>query len=492
MRRELFRAREIVYMQDDRPVLDGLNLNVFQGESLGIFSVSKSIRNALVQVLVNRIAPASGILFLNGVPHTRITRETESLSVIRILPRSSLVSARTVWENILVIRRRRHFSFLMNPAVMRKQAQSLLDEYGLQIDAGCLAGGLTPAQHYMVEILKAYVMGAQIILIDEFPFNFTADEYRKIRQLMKLIQDNGISFLVISSHMEAIKATTDRIAFLSRGKVLRIFCNIPEQLDRINRMVSVLLPSTPVEKNPVEAVKKERVCQVSFDTYTGQPLEVELYRGEITIVIDLTRTSLKALSGDGDVANGSVSVNFNRTAGDNRNGHVRPHVLAMSFGGHDQLAAGLAPADNLCMGVYRRFSTLGVIKPRRIRSVKQEFSEWYENERVMEQPDSRELSRRAKAAIVVYRMMLRRPDVLIGRIVSTNRDVYTYQIVRKGLLDLSAGGAAVCLLLSGTELLEDFADRYIMITENGIHYNVPYERTADMDGGVSWSAEKEI
>ena len=64
MRRELFRARGIVYMLDGRPVLDGLNLNVFQGESLGIFSVSKSVRNALVQVLVNRVSPVSGILFL--------------------------------------------------------------------------------------------------------------------------------------------------------------------------------------------------------------------------------------------------------------------------------------------------------------------------------------------------------------------------------------------------------------------------------------------
>ena len=266
-------------MLDGRPVLDGLNLNVFQGESLGIFSVSKSVRNALVQVLVNRVSPVSGILFLKGVPLTRSTEETESMSVIRILPRSSLVQARTVWENILVIRRRRHFSFLMNPLIMRKQAQSLLDEYGLQIDAGCLAGGLTPAQHYMVEILKAYVMGAQIILIDEFPFNFTADEYRKIRQLMKQIQNNGISFLVISSHMEAIKATTERIAFLTRGKVLRIFCNIPEQQEGINRMVSVLLPSTPVEKSPAETMEKEMSCRVSFDTYTAVSY-THLWRGK--------------------------------------------------------------------------------------------------------------------------------------------------------------------------------------------------------------------
>lgn len=486
-------------MLDGRPVLDGLNLNVFQGESLGIFSVSKSVRNALVQVLVNRVSPVSGILFLKGVPLTRSTEETESMSVIRILPRSSLVQARTVWENILVIRRRRHFSFLMNPLIMRKQAQSLLDEYGLQIDAGCLAGGLTPAQHYMVEILKAYVMGAQIILIDEFPFNFTAYEYRKIRQLMKQIQNNGISFMVISSHMEAIKATTERIAFLTRGKVLRIFCNIPEQQEGINRMVSVLLPSTPVEKSPAETMEKEMSCRVSFDTYTGKRLEVDLYRGDVTVVIDLSRTSLKALSGDGEVANCSVFMNFDRNVCDSGSaGDVirtrphpqiparrHPHVLAMSFGDHDQMAAGLAPVDNLCMGVYRRFSTLGVVKPRRMRSVKQEFSEWYENEWIMEQPDSTELSRRAKAAIAMYRMLLQRPDVLIGRIVSTNRDVYTYQIVRKGLRDLAAGGTSVCLLLSGTELLQDFADRYIIITENGVHYNVPYEQTVNMDGGVS-------
>ena len=44
----------------------------------------------------------------------------------------------------------------------------------------------------------------------------------------------------------------------------------------------------------------------------------------------------------------------------------------------------------------------------------------------------------------MYRMLLQRPDVLIGRIVSTNRDVYTYQIVRKGLRDLAAGGTSVC------------------------------------------------
>lgn len=463
MKQEVFRARG---------VLQGLNINLFAGESLGVYGMSNSGKTALLDLVEGRVRPHTGVLFLEGAIAPVGSREGFAA---RISSQSALVDGCPVWENLLVIRGHRRKKLALRPALLRRQVTALLADAGLKLDVDALVGDLSDAQRYMVEIIKAWLMDVRVILVDDFSSDFTAEETARLRFLMHKIKEEGVSFLITSCRLEALRTCTDRIAFLQAGRVVKTIANTPENQRAIDSVMAVLFPDSDIEKQPTPTVGRQ-LCNAHFKMEGDASLALQMHSGEIIAVVDSTGERLAVLQNR--LKNQKEVLSLDHPPAPSgphnaANGHKRGSMFT-DFSLDDLVVEELSPVDNLCLGLFDRLSTTGVIRHRRMRNVAREFGTWLGSDALLERADCTGISQQDKAAIMMYRLLLHNPAVLVGWIPSLSMDLLVYRVVKRGLLELAQNGTAVCLLLDDVELLDDFADRYVLVTKKDVQENVSY------------------
>jgi hypothetical protein len=81
---------------------------------------------------------------------------------------------------------------------------------------------LTDIESYIVEIVKAYILGVRLILIDDFTEDYPIDAYAAIGQVVERLKTRGISFIVSGSQWSNLSVFCDRIAILDRKQICKV------------------------------------------------------------------------------------------------------------------------------------------------------------------------------------------------------------------------------------------------------------------------------
>ena len=470
MTREAFRASNLVLENGKIMRLNGLNLSLLSGETLGVYGLSNSGKTALLNVILGE-EQAEGRIFYGGVPRSAGGRAGD---IWLITKESSLLEGLTVWENLVVIRRHVTAHAILRPGLLSRMTAGLLEEYGCPFRAKDLVAELSPANRFITELLKAWMSGAKIILIDDFLSDFTTEEYADINRVISRFKEDGVAFLAASCRMEPLLALADRVAFLSGGRILRVMENSEKDRPEIRRLMDMMAPGSPVEKRR-RAAREGPSFRIGLQTVDRLYPHLEIRSGEICAVIDPARTEVQWLMDTQKREKELVSVSLE---GVPVTGRLRKRVLTQEIGVSEQILKSLSPMDNILMGSYDRFSRLGFILPHRLRAARQEFSDRYPDAAFLAEENCAALTEQDRAAIAMYRVFLKRPAAYIAVIKNLEIDRVTFNLIMKSIVALAEEGTAVCIVLASTEYMQDFADRYVLVTKNGVEYNVPFERIA--------------
>lgn len=95
-----------------------------------------------------------------------------SASTALVQKNSSLIPSLTVMENIFVIRRHKYGTYLVHRKLILHETLNWMRELGLSISPQEKVCNLTKTEQYLVEILKAYILGAKLIILDDIPLSF--------------------------------------------------------------------------------------------------------------------------------------------------------------------------------------------------------------------------------------------------------------------------------------------------------------------------------
>ncbi|GIJ37880.1 ABC transporter ATP-binding protein [Micromonospora andamanensis] len=207
--------------------VDGVNLQLRRGETLGIVGESGCGKSTLARMLVGLETPTSGDLFVQGKNMSKVGAEERrrgrrNIQLVMQDPYTSLNPRMTVGDII-------GEPFEVHPDVVpkgkrRAKVQELLDLVGLNPDhINRYPHQFSGGQRQRIGIARALALNPEIILCDE-PVSAldVSIQAQVINLLEKLQAELGLSYIFIAHDLSVVRHIADRVAVMYLGKIIEI------------------------------------------------------------------------------------------------------------------------------------------------------------------------------------------------------------------------------------------------------------------------------
>jgi branched-chain amino acid transport system permease protein len=199
--------------------LDGVNLQVRQGEILGLLGPNGSGKSTFINVVSGHYPLSAGrIVFdgrdLTGAPAHRMAHA--GIARTYQIPRP--FAHMTVLQNVAMVA-------MFGCATLRekeaeREAWKWLEFTGLQAKAQALPEDLNLHQRKFLELARALAARPRLVLLDEVLSGLTPGEINEAIELIRRIRDQGSTIVFVEHVMRAVMALTDRIIVLNHGKLI--------------------------------------------------------------------------------------------------------------------------------------------------------------------------------------------------------------------------------------------------------------------------------
>ena len=226
--------------------------------------------------------PTEGLLSVDGQPVAfSAPKDASRLGISMVFQETSLVPQLTVAQN-MVLGRERAFNSVRQ---VRNTARQALQRLNFNVDASQLAGALSAAKRQMVEIARAVLNDARVIIFDEPTAALTPEETEHLFDLMKTLRRRGVAMIFISHALEEALTNADRITVLRNGRLMvtgssiRFRSREPHQAHDRRRPCSAAAAARPQRRAapaaaPVLQVENLRmgamVNNMSFSVFPGE------------------------------------------------------------------------------------------------------------------------------------------------------------------------------------------------------------------------------
>lgn len=198
-------------------VLNGINLEVPQGQCVAIIGPSGSGKSTLLRCINFLEVPSSGVVMIDG---ERLTEETsprirEHLGMV--FQHFNLFNNKTVLENI-VYSPKTVLKLSHNEAV--SNALSLLKKVGLEHKVDAYPHSLSGGQKQRIAIVRALAMNPKILLFDEPTSALDPEMVKEVLYLIQELAHSGITLLLNTHELAFARKVADRIVFLDGGQII--------------------------------------------------------------------------------------------------------------------------------------------------------------------------------------------------------------------------------------------------------------------------------
>ena len=207
--------------------VDGLDLQVDEGQIFGLIGPNGSGKSTTVNVIAGLFPPTSGSIRFQGrelgsMPtHLRVRA-----GIARTFQNIRLFGQLTVWQNLWVaqnagedLARRGFFSrWLGGQRGVRDEIARLLEFSGLAHKQDELAANLAFGEQRRLELARAMAARPTLLLLDEPAAGMNSEEIGQLRSRILKLRENGVTILLVEHVMELVMGVTDRIAVLNFGQ----------------------------------------------------------------------------------------------------------------------------------------------------------------------------------------------------------------------------------------------------------------------------------
>ena len=204
-------------------VLSDVSIDIRRGEIMGLIGENGAGKSTLIKIISGIYQPTSGRLSLDGKAVDIPDYITAKRLGIAIVPQEfNLINTLSVYENIFLGNEIRLRSGLLDKRRMREQATAQLGRLKMPVGVDRLIGNLSVAEKQMVEISKALLLEARILIMDEPTTTLTGREVETLFTLMRELRNQGVTIIFVSHKLNEIKAICDRVTVLRDGELIGI------------------------------------------------------------------------------------------------------------------------------------------------------------------------------------------------------------------------------------------------------------------------------
>ena len=477
---------------------NNVNLRVERGVIHGIVGENGAGKSTLMSILYGFYEADAGEIRINGAPvRIRSSKEAISHGVGMVHQHFMLVQTLSVLENVM-LGAEGGLLLRAGEAALRDKLAALARDYGLVVDPDAQVGELSVGLQQRVEILKALVRGAQILVLDEPTAVLTPAEADQLFDMLRVLKGQGKTVIFITHKLREIMRLTDRVSVMRRGQMVAEFETVktspPELADAmVGRKVILKVDKSPAHPGAVALEARHISVRDERGVLRVDDVSFALRKGEIVGIAGVAGNGqselLEALAGIRPLAGGEILIDGVVPA---RSQHNPKGIRALGVGHvpEDRHRVGLVmpfeAAESAMLGFqYDPAYGRGVLFNRNA-IIADELKKMRDFDIRPQAPllKTANFSGGNQQKIVLAREIERNPQIMLVGQPTRGVDIGAIEFIHKRIVALRDAGKAV--LLVSVELDEIFAlaDRILVICGGRITGERRPETTNAQDCGL--------
>lgn len=472
----LFKARGLTKSYGPNRILSHVDFTLGKGESVALIGENGAGKSTFAKIITGVIKPDTGTLAFDGV-EVVFTAPRDALAAgLAFIPQElAYVPHLTVAENI-VLGQWPGKSGWTSPRRIRARARDVCERYGIHFDLDAQMHQLKLAERQLVEIVKALMREARMIVLDEPTAALNEQESTTLFGILRRLNDRGVGILYISHRMDEVYRFSDRVDVLRNG----------------NRVASV----RPQETSPRELIahmlgqeKEEFVRETVAQSGGGaiqlhgwhssglpalQDVSLEVQTGEIVGLYGVRGSGAdlvaEALGGMAQTVSGEITI-----GGITRQPFASPYdagkagvAFVPAERKRNGLVLGLPIRRNITLSLLRSLSRFGFVDAAAEKAISDDLIRRFDVRfRGEDQPVGR-LSGGNQQKVLLASRIAAKPRYLVLHEPTRGVDVGARVEIHRLLAGIADEGCATLIVTSDVEEAVTVPDRLIVIKDGRI------------------------
>ncbi|ALS25599.1 L-arabinose transporter ATP-binding protein [Paenibacillus sp. 32O-W] len=470
MKTEILRFERVTTKKDDVTLLNNFSLHLFQGEITGLVCLNTFGRDSLLALIRQNLPIHYGRIYFNGELVNHYQHSTLTLNKVAVIDRKCiLIEHLTVVDNIFVLRRGLR-KFFINKRLLKKQLHRFTKEIGVRIAGDRLVADLTPYEKCLVELLRAIISGAKLIVVKDISNAISAAELSQLHELLRWFCGRGLSFLYICNHHEEAFKICDRMCLMQDGRIIK-------KLDRKDFQHENMFPyyigkyANITKAEPAVTGKMTMLSFRGVSTQNLDSLTFHIAKGECTVLLDSDNTMLAdflgLMSGEISPRSGSIWLGEERYAPKQMHQAVAQGVAFIQENPTEtMLFKELSYVRNLCFLIDRNQHPVRLSK-RVIKSVIREYEPIVGQE--IHETHILNLKAESLYNLIYYSIHLYNPKLVICVQPFAGADMYLRVHIVELIQQLKRKGITVVILAMNIADSLMVADKLIQMQKGRLH-----------------------
>lgn len=202
-------------------VLEGVDIHIHEGEVHALMGENGAGKSTLMNILTGLHKKDEGRVTIDGKETTfENPKEAEKFGIAFIHQELNIWPHLTVLENLFINKEPISSFGLIQTRKMKAVASEQFERLGLSIPLNKEACECSVGEQQMIEIAKALMTDAKVIIMDEPTAALTDREIQKLFGVIQSLQKSGVSIVYISHRMEEIFSICDTITVMRDGRTV--------------------------------------------------------------------------------------------------------------------------------------------------------------------------------------------------------------------------------------------------------------------------------
>jgi simple sugar transport system ATP-binding protein len=447
-----------------------INISIGEGEILGLLGENGAGKTTLMNILYGLYQPDSGAIRING-KNISIKSPVDSRQhgIGMVHQHFMLIQNHSVAENIAL--GYEMASLLFPQRKIKDSILSFSQKFNFDIDPSKKIWQLSAGEQQRVEIIKALINGADLLILDEPTSVLTSQETQDLFQNLRKMKAQGHLIILISHKLDEILELCDRITVLQKGRIVGEAQTTDVDKRSLARMMIGRDIIFQIEKEPMERSEKtitidNLVVNDDKDLEAVKGISFDIFRNEIFGIAGVSgngqRELVEAITGLRPAESGKITIDGNDITNESvrciyNSGIAHVPEERIKFG----IAPGLCLYDNAILKQHhkQKYSNKLFLAYSKIKQHAQNLLDDFKVLAPSINVQTKNLSGGNIQKLILGREISENPSLLVASHPTYGLDVGATEYLRKQLLKRCKEGGAVLLVSEDLEEIFELCDR---------------------------------
>jgi general nucleoside transport system ATP-binding protein len=478
---------------------DSINLKVAKGEIHAILGENGAGKSTLMNVVYGLTQADSGSIWVDG-SEVKISEPSDALNfgIGMVHQHFMLVPVFTVAENI-VLGHEVSKRGILSLTEARMKIAKIAAEFKFEVNPDELIEDLPVGMQQRVEIIRALMYDAKVLILDEPTAVLTPQETNELLNIMRTLKSKGTSIIFITHKLREVKEVADQITIIRLGKVVGSVKPNVSQEELANLMVGRPVDLTPNVARSETGETTLKISNLSVSNQTGRTIinniSLEVKAGEILAIAGVQGNGqselVRAIMNLEENVTGSIQILGEELVGKTVHQTIHSGVAYIPESRElDGLVGTFSIAENLVLDTHglTPFSRAGQLSASKISDNATRLKTEFDIRAQSIYDTANSLSGGNKQKVVLARELSRQVKLVVASQPTRGLDVGSIEFVHERLLAERNSGRAVLLISTELDEVAALADRIAVIYRGEIlgivDANVSREKLGLMMAGI--------